>query len=219
MRRAICFVALLAAVACSEPLEFAAWTIPGPEGVEAHEYVAVSSEERAGNRIEVVEDLVLGRGDRRLAPTPDDPQQAFYRPRAVVPDADGNIYVLDQGNHRVQVFDADGRYLRTLGREGQGPGEITLATSLAVTADGVVVRASRGRLNMWALDGGHIADILIEEDPHSLVGIDEGFVARQREWLGELVEVPPTRRFTFLRYDPNGQQAAAYSHVDEPPTR
>ena len=92
-------VLALCVLGCGEPLEFADWTIPVPEGVEVHEHVAVSAERRARNRIEVVEELVLGSPGRRMPPTPNDPQQAFYRPRAVVPDADGNIYVLDQGNH------------------------------------------------------------------------------------------------------------------------
>ncbi len=55
-----------------------------------------------------------------------DPQQNFYRPANAVPDADGNVYVLDRGNTCVQAFDADGMYLRTMAREGQGPGSTSV---------------------------------------------------------------------------------------------
>lgn len=54
-------------------------------------------------------------------------------------DEAGHLYVLDRGNHRVVVFDADGRYVRTLGRQGGGPGELQWPGSLSVARDGSVV--------------------------------------------------------------------------------
>jgi hypothetical protein len=39
-------------------------------------------------------------------------------------DSGGNIYVVDTANHRIQVFDENGVYLKTIGRIGQGPGEL-----------------------------------------------------------------------------------------------
>jgi hypothetical protein len=191
-------------------LEFAEWTIPVPQGTPVHEYAPVSLQQRAGERIDVVEDLVLGE-DR-------DPQQAFYRPRTVVPDAGGNIYVLDQGNNRIQVFDGAGRYLRTLGREGEGPGEMSLPIALAVAADRVVLRADRNRLDIWSVDGPHVDDVMLDEDLQVLLGMDDGFVGRRSEWIGEIVmEAPPARRFTFARYDPDGQEESVYLQIDNPP--
>ena len=54
----------------------------------------------------------------------EDENYQFYRIRDVVRDSDGNIYVLDAGNYRVQKFSSDGKYLMTIGRKGQGPGEL-----------------------------------------------------------------------------------------------
>lgn len=55
-------------------------------------------------------------------------------------DSDGNIYVLDQLGQRVQAYDSAGTYLRTLGRPGSGPGELSQATSaVIVTGDTVLV--------------------------------------------------------------------------------
>ncbi len=49
----------------------------------------------------------------------------YFFPRRVTlnVDDDGNIYVCDGGNIRVQKYDKNGTYLRTIGRQGQGPGE------------------------------------------------------------------------------------------------
>jgi len=55
---------------------------------------------------------------------------ALYRPRAVTIGPDGDYFVLDSGNSRVAVFDAAGNYLRSFGREGQGPGEFSNLASL-----------------------------------------------------------------------------------------
>lgn len=38
-------------------------------------------------------------------------------------DEDGNFYVTDFDNKRIQKYDPEGKYLHTLGRAGQGPGE------------------------------------------------------------------------------------------------
>jgi len=39
----------------------------------------------------------------------------FDTPHSIAADARGNIYVADRGNRRIQVFDPDGRYLRSIG--------------------------------------------------------------------------------------------------------
>jgi len=38
-------------------------------------------------------------------------------------DDNRNIYISDGGNRRVQKYDENGKYVRTIGRQGQGPGE------------------------------------------------------------------------------------------------
>lgn len=47
---------------------------------------------------------------------------------------DGELYVLEERNHRVLVFGPEGAFLRSFAREGQGPGEFQLPMTLAVTA-------------------------------------------------------------------------------------
>jgi hypothetical protein len=42
---------------------------------------------------------------------------------SVTEDAEGNVYLLDGQLSEIRVFDDDGEYLRTIGREGEGPGE------------------------------------------------------------------------------------------------
>lgn len=48
----------------------------------------------------------------------------------IITDSEGNFYMLDSQLSEVQVFSPDGEYLRTIGREGEGPGEFRLAFNL-----------------------------------------------------------------------------------------
>lgn len=52
-----------------------------------------------------------------------DENLAFHSVYDVAMDAAGNIYVLDEGNSRIQKFSPEGKFLATIGRRGQGPGE------------------------------------------------------------------------------------------------
>ena len=158
--------ALLAA-ACSEPLVFEDWTIPVPEGatVIGHQHVPIV--ERT-ERIELVEDLLIG-GDG-------DPNAEFYQVVDIAVDEDGTMYVLERGNHRVQVFDAQGGYLRTLGSEGQGPGEIQEAFNVTIAGDAVVVvDPANARLNYWATaDGEFLGSEELAERSLEIDGLDDG---------------------------------------------
>lgn len=75
-------------------------------------------------KLDLVEDLKIGGGD--------DPNYLFYRVRGIDVDKDGNIYVADMSNFRVQKFDKNGKYLLTFGRQGQGPGEFDQPTIVHV---------------------------------------------------------------------------------------
>jgi len=51
---------------------------------------------------------------------------------------DGTLYVLDSQLSQVSVFAPDGRFLRTVGREGDGPGEARRPSGLLLLPDGAL---------------------------------------------------------------------------------
>ena len=112
-------------------------------------------------------ELVINRGPDRpleLTFTPrltlggkDEGPESFFRVgqgRAAV-DAAGNIYVLDFDAKHVVVFDSSGKHLRTLGRPGQGPGEMQFPNTVNVTPDGrvSVLDFARDGVIQWGPDG------------------------------------------------------------------
>jgi len=211
MRQAtLLMLCALALGGCAEPLEFADWVIPPPEGVPIVEHAFLPADQRT-ERIELVEDLVLGMDAR-------DPNQAFYLARAVDVEANGNLWVLDAGNHRVQVFSAAGDFIRSLGREGQGPGEFAQPSRMAIVADTVVVRAERGRLSLFDLDGEHLRDVQVMGVSGSLSNFapldDDSFIASHTEidtsgvTPGQGGSIPAT--FTVSTFSLDAQELLTY---------
>ena len=203
LRSIVVLLTLFAAIACSEPLEFDDWTIPVPEGARIIGYAHVPIEERT-DRIELVEDLVIGAGS-------DDPRYSFYQAWGLAVDSGGNMYVMDRGNHRIQVFDRQGQYLRTLGAEGQGPGELQELQYIAIAGDTVVViDPANGRLNHWsALDGEYLGAPPLQERSLSALGFADGALAgsfvifhREAEFWRERV---------YTRFSRDGQELQRYT--------
>lgn len=62
-------------------------------------------------------------------PGPSDSLGFFDTPRAVAVDSEGNIYVADQLNNRVQIFGPDGVHQQTFGDADESPGPFAIAVS------------------------------------------------------------------------------------------
>jgi hypothetical protein len=60
----------------------------------------------------------------------------LFKPGRYVVDAEGHVYIVDESDTSIKVFDADGKYLRTIGRKGSGPGEFGQISDLALLPDG-----------------------------------------------------------------------------------
>lgn len=84
-----------------------------------------------------------------------DENQAFSSPRDMAVDDAGRIYILDGGNQRIQVFGPDGRYVRTIGRKGQGPGEFASPNSIDIDAAGrlYVLDDRQKRIQVFTKEG------------------------------------------------------------------
>jgi sugar lactone lactonase YvrE len=79
----------------------------------------------------------------------------FSVPTNVAVDADANLYVTDTYNNRVEVFDADGNFIRQWGKAGDRPGTFSRPKGIAIDADGHVwvVDAVQDILQCYTADG------------------------------------------------------------------
>jgi len=91
----------------------------------------------------------------------------FDAPTEVAVAANGNIYVADghtgggaaTGNARVVEFDKTGKFLRTWGKKGMGPGELDVPHTIALDSQGRVFVGDRqnNRIQVFDADGKYIA--------------------------------------------------------------
>jgi len=89
-----------------------------------------------------------------------DENHQFFQVHGVMTDETGNIYVLDSGNKRVQKFDSEGKYLLTIGKEGNGPGELAFPGQMDVDEEKVfIVDPSNGKIEVFDQLGESIACI------------------------------------------------------------
>jgi DNA-binding beta-propeller fold protein YncE len=79
----------------------------------------------------------------------------FSKPTNVAVDKDGNLFVTDTLNDRVEVFDADGLFIRAWGKNGDGVGQFARPKGIAVDADGHVwvADAALNRLQVFTPEG------------------------------------------------------------------
>ncbi len=79
----------------------------------------------------------------------------FSVPTNVAVDGDGNLYVSDTYNNRIEIFDADGNFIRQFGKAGDRPGTFSRPKGVAVDADGHVwvVDASQDRVQCFTPEG------------------------------------------------------------------
>jgi sugar lactone lactonase YvrE len=76
-------------------------------------------------------------------------------PRDATIGDDGNLYVVDGGNFRVQVFSAKGDYLRSFGKIGRQSGQFSRPKGIGVDKDGnvYVVDTAFGNFQIFNAQG------------------------------------------------------------------
>ena len=79
----------------------------------------------------------------------------FSKPTSVAVDQDGNVYVADMLNYRIEIFDADGKFIRAFGKHGDGPGYFAMPKGVAVDCDGHiwVTDSMQNRVHLFTQEG------------------------------------------------------------------
>jgi DNA-binding beta-propeller fold protein YncE len=127
-------------------------------------------------------------GKNHFLTTPGD----FGAPQGVALDKDGNVYVTDTLNDRVEIFDADGNFITLFGKNGDGPGYFARPKGIAVDGDGHIWVADEmeDRLQVFNRDGQLL----------TYVGIGHGELPGQFKALVGVAIDKQNRVFTTEQY-------------------
>ncbi len=77
-----------------------------------------------------------------LAHTWGDINGFFRHPRRIAVGMEGEIFVADRCNHRIQVFQPCGKHLRSIGKHGTRPGQFNHPVGVAITNNMLIVSES-----------------------------------------------------------------------------
>lgn len=135
-------------------------------------------------KLDLEEDLSIGveEGDEKYM---------LNMPQDIQVTDDGTIYIMDWGDTCIKAYDSEGQYLRTVGREGVGPGEFSTPVYMDISADGKIflMDGRNQRIVVFSTDGDYLGGFRVMGF-HSKMRADErNRLYFQRQTRGEEVKV------------------------------
>ena len=87
-------------------------------------------------------------------------KEFFNQPNDIVTDAKGRILVCDGPANNIKVFDAVGKYLKTIGKAGQGPGDFNYPMDIEIVDGRLYVRElMNGRISIFEGDDRYVSSV------------------------------------------------------------
>lgn len=132
-------------------------------------------------------------GHKHELTTPGD----FSKPTGVAVDAEGNLYVADTMNNRIEIFDADGNFISMFGKNGDGPGYFSRPKGVALDSDG----------HIWVADGVQDRVQVFNKDGQLLISFGgHGLLPGQFQGLVGITIDKENRVFTSEIYPGRAQE-------------
>ena len=151
-----------------------------------------------------------------ISESPEREEVIFSQIRSIDVDESGRIYILDQGEAHVYVFDPDGNYIKSIGKKGQGPGELHMPFTMTVTSNQeLMVEDFRREINFYTLEGDFIREIKTAKEAALRIFMDS-----RGNFFGTVIvydEEDP--RYEVRKYDPQMNRLASLGKSPLPNAR
>ncbi len=97
----------------------------------------------------------------------DDPEQSLTDPLVdVVVGPGGDVFIPQAGAGEIRQYDLSGRFVRRIGRRGNGPGEFGMLWTIGRLTDTIyAINLNPGRVSLFSLDGTHLSTTGLEHEP------------------------------------------------------
>ena len=145
------------------------WGAAGTPGLQ-HSAVAVATPPQDCDR-RLIEEVRIGSLDGAA-------EYSFSDINSIAVTQSGAIHVDDAHPPSIRRFSPDGRFVRWIGREGEGPGEFRSIAGLSVLPDGrLAAWDRRGRITVYGTDDEYDEVVRVElENPWGYPFVDRAFV-------------------------------------------
>ena len=127
--------------------------------------------------------------------------------------ASGDIYVWDRSIPAIRMYDASGKYIRTIGRLGSGPGEYRPGGALAIGKNGTLLMWDPGnaRINVYTASGDVVTSWPTKSgsagsiDGSGLLTVDvAGYAYAKSMFVIRQQGQPMDTRTGWIRFQPDG---------------
>jgi hypothetical protein len=142
------------------------------------------------------------------------PAGVLNKPLRLDVDAQGNVYVMDYGDVNIKVYDGQGRFVRTIGRQGQGPGEFggMVVFNLMSGNRICILDFMQSRVIILATDGRFVSGFPLKEffasvavDGHDRIFLGKRAAVKELDKLStEFQEIPHVT--SVFRTDVSGKE-------------
>jgi hypothetical protein len=136
----------------------------------------------------------------------------FSLPTSIAVDDEENIYVLDSKEVHIKVFDNKGIHQKTIGRRGQGPGELQGPLGIQITAKDElwVNNLTSSRIVYFSLEGDFLREAHLTGLPRSRLIMDSSgnFICSYPKW---------TQPFKVVLEKYNSEQEMLFSIIEIEP--
>ena len=137
----------------------------------------------------------------------------IYKPGRFIVDGQGHIYIEDDSDMAIKVFDAQGNYLRAIGRKGSGPGEFGRIADMAILPDGrlLVTDFEARRTSLFSPEGRFLSSFQWKKF-FSQVHL----VTDSSYTVNEMVVAEDTRELWVKAIDFNGEEILSFGKFSYP---
>jgi len=142
------------------------------------------------------EDLSIGASEGK-------DEYVFSRIGGLDVNSNGDIYAIDASSAQIRVFDSHGQYLRSIGRKGQGPGEMQMPMFAQITSQGeiAVYDYLTQRLIFFSLEGKYLKQASSARLRYPVLPLR---LDSQGNIVGvQIMAPPPVGGKDIGKYDPN----------------
>lgn len=196
-------VALFFSLTCNKKSE-PAYSIETIDGIEfVHNSGTPLYPEKT---VEFVEDLTITSEN-------DKGEILLYFPNLCAVNEEGNIYIGDYQDSSIKVFDPQGKYLKTIGRKGNGPGEFQSILELLFLPDGryLVLDSEQNRISFFSADDQFLTSHNFQNSGFDIFLTTSSIYIRKESLAGPGAKKNEFKRRLFVHaYDLSGNKLFSY---------